>query len=114
MKGDGSAQPIGWCPRQGGMKERFVKNQQRTGTHAQMFDQPTIIFSGEHPIRTTIVQLVAAWNAHEPAIPIPDFGELPGSDAQAAVESSVFVSMVPARGKSHAAREPMAPDPLAH
>jgi hypothetical protein len=57
---------------------------------------------------------VATWNAHEPAIPIPDFGELPGSDAQAAVDSSVFVSMVPARVKSHAAMQPMALDPLIH
>jgi hypothetical protein len=96
------------------MKERFVKNQKRTGTRAQMFDQPTIIFSGEHPIRTTIVQFMAAWNAHEPPIPIPDFGELPGSHAEAAVDSSVFISMVPARIKSHAAMQPMAFDSLIH
>src|SRR5271166_5988259 len=96
------------------MKERFIKNQQRTGTHVEMLDQTTIILSGQHPIWTTIVQLMAAWNAHEPAIPIPDFGELPGSHAQAAVESSVFVSVVPARVKSHAAMQPMAFDSLIH
>jgi len=96
------------------MKEGLIKNEQRAGTHGQMFDQSTIIFRREHPIRGTIVQLMAPGNAHEPAIGIPNFGELPGRYAQAAADSSVLVSMVPARVESHTPMQPMAFDSLIH
>ena len=81
---------------------------------SQMLDQSTIIFRRESPIRSAMVHLMVAGNANEPGIGIPNFGEPPGCDAQAAVYSSLLLSMVPARVESHAAMQPIASLRLLH